>query len=172
MGATFFIVTTWGAIKTRITSGYIHLHKCHQIYEFLKIIMQLIEMKLILTNLLKSLARSSLIIFQHPALNIPILPLLENLYGRSRWSPATAGKCLRAVLRECASDVWGNKTFVPAARRKEGGQGGRQEALVRGLRVREELETVSRKNKQESTALWWDASTASVLMAELTNPLH
>lgn len=57
-------------------------------------------------------------------------------------------------------------------RRQEGRQGGRQEELVRGLHVREELETVSRKNKQESTALWRDASAASVLMAELTNPLH
>lgn len=56
--------------------------------------------------------------------------------------------------------------------KKEGRRGGRQEALVRGLRVREALETVSRKNKQESTALWRDASTASVPMAELTNPLH
>lgn len=130
MGATFFNVTS-GAIKTRITSTYIHLHKCHQIFEFLKIIMQIIEMKLILTNLLKSLARSYLIIFQHPALEIPILPLLENLYGHSCWSPVTAGKCLRAVLRERASDVWGNKTFVPAARRKEGRKDGRAEGRKR-----------------------------------------
>lgn len=94
--------------------------------------MQIIEMKLILNNLLKSLARScDLIIFQHPALDIPILPLLENLYGHSCWSPATAGKCLRAFLRERASDVWGNKTFVPAARRKEGRKDGGAEGRKR-----------------------------------------